>query len=142
MKIDSDHITHSYENNVQFSQCLEWRNFSIQDSTYVSQFLKLKDRMSRELKEKRCKLFLIDIDIELTTLEKSLYLNQIQAFLQNILEIKNELVMEKEAKIKEKHHHIMILKDKILKKEMEDTEFKNKLQSKEKSNLKNNKKYS
>jgi len=59
MKIDSDHITHFDGNNILFGQCLEWRNYTIEDSNYVSQYFKLKDKMTKELKEKRCNLVII-----------------------------------------------------------------------------------
>ncbi len=51
------------------------------------------------------------------------------------MKIKNELIEEKEEKIKEKQHHIMILKDRIIKKEMDDNEFQNVMQTKEKSKI-------
>lgn len=73
-------------------------------------------------------------DIELTNLERALYLHQFYTYHQNILELKSSLVEEKEVKIKEKQHHLLILKDKILKKEIDDTELKQKIQTKEKSN--------
>ena len=48
------------------------------------------------------------------------------------MQLTNEFIEEKVEKINEKQHHIMIIKDKILKKEMEDNEFQNVMQTKEK----------
>ena len=54
MKLDSDHTTYTFENEIIFGQCLDWRNYTIQDPFYISSCLKLKDRINKELKEKRC----------------------------------------------------------------------------------------
>jgi hypothetical protein len=54
LKIESDHITHFYEGEILFGQCFDWRNFTIQDSFYYTQYLRIKDKVVKELKEKRC----------------------------------------------------------------------------------------